>query len=98
MFEPGGKSVSCQNLHEPLLSPCMFEPGANQSAAKNLHEPLLRPCMFESGVKSVRCQNLHEPHLSSQGLKRFSFIRTAFLSQWFGAMYDNHPRVCSLFL
>ena len=26
MFEPGGKSVRCQNLHEPLLSPCMFEP------------------------------------------------------------------------
>ncbi len=26
MFESGGKSVRCQNLHEPLLSPCMFEP------------------------------------------------------------------------
>ena len=26
MSEPGGKSVRCQNLHEPLLSPCMFEP------------------------------------------------------------------------
>ena len=26
MFESGGKSVRCQNLYEPLLSPCMFEP------------------------------------------------------------------------
>ena len=26
MFEPEGESVRCQNLHEPLLSPCMFEP------------------------------------------------------------------------
>jgi hypothetical protein len=25
MFEPGGKSVHCQILHESLLSPCMFE-------------------------------------------------------------------------
>ena len=24
MFEPGGESVRCQNLHEPLLSPCML--------------------------------------------------------------------------
>ena len=26
MFEPGGESVRCQNLHEPLLSPSTFEP------------------------------------------------------------------------
>ena len=25
MFEPGGESVRCQNLHEPLLSPCISE-------------------------------------------------------------------------
>ena len=48
MFEPGGESVRCENLHESLLSPCMFEPEANQSAAKQLHEPLLSPSTFES--------------------------------------------------
>ena len=26
MFESGGKSVRCQNLHEPLLSPCISGP------------------------------------------------------------------------
>ena len=41
MFEPGGKSVCCQNLHEPLLSPCMFEPGGKSVRCKNLHEPYL---------------------------------------------------------
>gem|GEM_PF-6522924 len=33
MFEPGGKSVRCQILHESLLSPCMFEPRSNHFAA-----------------------------------------------------------------
>ena len=37
MFEPGGESVRGQNLHEPLLSPCMFEPGGKSVRSTPLH-------------------------------------------------------------
>ncbi len=47
MREPGCKSVRCQNLHEPLLSPCMFEPMGKSVRCQNLHEPYLSPCISE---------------------------------------------------
>ena len=72
MFESGGKSVRCQNLHEPLLSPCMFEPRGQISPL-----PKSARTIFEL-----------------EGLKRFSFIRPAFLSQRCGSFattYNSAP-------